>query len=40
MQLLKEHPLPEYKRPVYPNYHVSDGLGIDNRSGGTPASSK
>ena len=21
MQLLKEHPLPQYKRPEYPNYH-------------------
>lgn len=26
-QLLKEHPLPQYKRPPYPNYHQSDGLG-------------
>ena len=29
MQLLKEHPLPQYKRPPYPNYHSNDGLGID-----------
>jgi tricorn protease len=21
MQLLKEHPLPEYRRPAYPDYH-------------------
>ena len=27
MRLLKEHPLPEYKRPTYPNYHEKDGLG-------------
>jgi tricorn protease len=27
MQQLKEHPLPEYKRPAYPNYHEKDGLG-------------
>jgi len=26
MQLLKEHPTPEYKRPEYPNYHKSDAL--------------
>jgi tricorn protease len=24
---LKEHPLPEFKRPAYPNYHEKDGLG-------------
>jgi tricorn protease len=28
MRLLAEHPLPEYKRPVYPNYHPKDGLGL------------
>ena len=28
MQLLKEHPLPEYKRPKYPDYHTKDGLGL------------
>jgi len=28
MRLLTEHPLPEYKRPVYPNYHLKDGLGL------------
>jgi tricorn protease len=28
MQLLKEHPLPEYKRPTYPDYHTKDGLGV------------
>ena len=33
MLLLKEHPLPEYKHPSYPNYHVSDGLGIDTGEG-------
>jgi tricorn protease len=27
MQQLKEHPLPEFKRPAYPNYHDKDGLG-------------
>jgi tricorn protease len=27
MQQLKEHPLPEFKRPAYPNYHEKDGLG-------------
>jgi len=42
MQLLKEHPLPDYKRPNYPNYHASDGLGIDKAKGttGTPAGGK
>ena len=42
MQLLKEHPLPEYKRPNYPNYHVSDGLGIGTgaANAGTPTSRK
>ena len=28
MQQLKEHPLPEFKRPAYPNYHEKDGLGV------------
>ncbi len=27
MQELKEHPLPEIKRPPYPNYHLHDDLG-------------
>jgi hypothetical protein len=27
LQLMKEHPAPEYKRPAYPNYHKNDGLG-------------
>jgi tricorn protease len=27
MQQLKEHPLPQYKRPTYPNYHEHDDLG-------------
>jgi tricorn protease len=27
MRLLEEHPLPEFKRPAYPNYHGKDGLG-------------
>ncbi len=27
MQQLKEHPLPEIKRPSYPNYHEHDDLG-------------
>jgi tricorn protease len=27
MQQLKEHPLPQYPRPAYPNYHEKDGLG-------------
>jgi len=26
-QQLKEHPLPKYERPAYPNYHEKDGLG-------------
>jgi tricorn protease len=28
MQRLKEHPLPEIKRPPYPNYHEHDDLGV------------
>jgi tricorn protease len=28
MQQLKEHPLPDIKRPPYPNYHEHDGLGV------------
>jgi len=27
LQLLKEHPLPQYSRPAYPNYHEHDDLG-------------
>jgi len=27
MQELKDHPLPQYKRPAYPNYHEHDDLG-------------
>ena len=27
LQLMKEHPAPEYKRPAYPSYHKNDGLG-------------
>jgi tricorn protease len=27
MQQLKKHPLPQYQRPAYPNYHEKDGLG-------------
>lgn len=27
MQLLKEHPQPQYPHPAYPNYHEHDGLG-------------
>jgi len=27
MQELKEHPLPEIKRPAYPNYHEHDDIG-------------
>jgi len=27
LQLLKEHPLPEIKKPLYPNYHEHDDLG-------------
>ncbi len=27
MQELKEHPLPQFQRPAYPNYHENDGLG-------------
>ena len=28
MEQLKEHPLPTYPKPPYPNYHLHDGLGI------------
>ena len=28
MQELKEHPLPKYERPAYPNYHEHDDLGV------------
>lgn len=28
MQELKEHPLPQIKRPPYPNYHLHDDLGM------------
>jgi tricorn protease len=31
MQQLKEHPLPQYKRPAYPNYHEHDDLGSNTR---------
>ena len=27
MDLLKKNPLPQYKKPPYPNYHTGDGLG-------------
>ncbi|MGO8793512.1 MAG: PDZ domain-containing protein [Candidatus Sulfotelmatobacter sp.] len=27
LQQLKEHPVPEYKKPAYPNYHEKDELG-------------
>jgi tricorn protease len=27
MEELKEHPLPKYQKPPYPNYHKEDGLG-------------
>ena len=27
MEQLKEHPLPTYPKPAYPNYHEHDGLG-------------
>ncbi len=27
LQLLKDHPTPQYKRPAYPNYHKNDALG-------------
>jgi tricorn protease len=27
LQELKEHPLPQFQRPAYPNYHEKDGLG-------------
>jgi len=30
MDLLKQHPLPTYQHPPYPNYHANDGLGIGN----------
>jgi tricorn protease len=28
MDLLKKNPLPQFKKPEYPNYHKSDGLGV------------
>jgi tricorn protease len=28
LEQLKEHPLPAYPKPPYPNYHEHDGLGI------------
>ena len=28
LQLMKQHPTPQYKRPPYPNYHGQDGLGL------------
>ncbi len=28
MEQLKEHPLPTYPKPPYPNYHEHDSLGI------------
>jgi tricorn protease len=28
LQLMKEHPIPQYQRPAYPNYHEKDGLGL------------
>ncbi|PYP51615.1 MAG: protease [Gemmatimonadetes bacterium] len=28
LQLLKQHPAPQVKRPPYPNYHRQDGLGV------------
>jgi tricorn protease len=28
LQQLKEHPLPQFPRPAYPNYHEKDGLGV------------
>jgi tricorn protease len=31
MQQLKEHPLPQFKRPAYPNYHEHDDLGSNTR---------
>jgi tricorn protease len=27
MEELAKHPLPEFKKPAYPNYHKGDGLG-------------
>lgn len=37
MQLLKEHPVPVYHHPPYPNYHANDGLGVGNGSSGVSA---
>ena len=38
MRLLKEQPLPDFKRPPYPNYHTKDGLGLPpgTKSGSGP----
>jgi tricorn protease len=29
MDLLKQHPLPKYAKPAYPNYHKNDDLGTE-----------
>jgi tricorn protease len=36
MQQLKEHPLPQLKRPAYPNYHEHDDLGSNPEIGTSP----
>ncbi len=40
MQELKQHPLPQYKRPAYPNYHANDGLGVPASQVTVPAAGK
>jgi tricorn protease len=32
LEMLKEHPLPKYAKPPYPNYHKNDGLGVGGSS--------
>jgi tricorn protease len=40
LQMLKEHPLQQYKKPAYPNYHASDSLGIPASQASVPGGAK
>jgi len=40
MQQLKEHPLQEYRKPAYPNYHANDGLGVPASQVAVPGGGK
>jgi tricorn protease len=31
LELLRKNPPPSYRRPAYPNYHTSDGLGVKSK---------